>query len=115
MAHFAQIDKNNIVIQVIVAEPSVINSGAYGEPSSWIQTSYNTKNGEHPYSEPLRKNFAGIGYTYDKTRDAFIPPKIHNSWTLNEDTCCWEPPVDFPMDGKIYHWNEEIQSWIEVN
>jgi len=105
MSHFAKIDSNNIVTQVIVAEQDFINSGAVGDSFLWIQTSYNNN---------FRKNFAGIGYTYDKTRDAFIPPQPYASWTLNEDTCLWECPVARPDDGNIYNWNEETQAWDEI-
>lgn len=87
MAHFAQI-KHNIVVQVIVAEQDVIDSGLFG--TGWIQTSYNTHGGVHPEGRPLRKNFAGIGYTYDPERDAFIPPKPAVACTLNEATCVWD-------------------------
>ena len=115
MSHFAQINSNNVVVQVIVAEQDFINSGAIGDPSSWIQTSYNTSGGVHLLGgTPLRKNFAGIGYTYDSVRDAFIPPKPeYSSWTLNEDTCLWEPLVPYPTDGKIYVWEEALQEWKE--
>ena len=102
MSHFAKIDSNNIVTEVIVAEQDFINSGAVGDSFLWIQTSYNNN---------FRKNFAGIGYTYDKTRDAFIPPQPFPSWTLNEETCLWECPVAYPDDGNMYNWNEETQTW----
>lgn len=105
MSHFAKIDSNNIVTEVIVAEQDFINSGAVGDSFLWIQTSYNNN---------FRKNFAGIGYTYDKIRDAFIPPQPFPSWTLDEDTCRWEPPVAHPNDGNIYEWNETDQQWDEV-
>ena len=115
MSHFAQIDSNNIVTQVLVIEQDVVNTGLFGEPSSFVQTSYNTYGGEHRLGgTPLRKNYAGIGYTYDKNRDAFIPPKPFNSWTLNETTCLWDAPVAMPTDGKIYKWNEETVSWVEL-
>lgn len=113
MAHFAKVE-NNIVTQVIVAEQDVIDSGLFGDPNSWVQTSYNTKGGQHPEGRPLRKNFAGVGYTYDATLDAFIPPKPFASWTLNEDTCLWEPPIKHPDDGKLYLWDEGQQNWTEV-
>ena len=114
MSHFARIE-NGTVTQVIVAEQDVINSGLFGSPSSWVQTSYNTYAGEHRLGgNPLRKNYAGVGYSYDSERDAFIPPKIYNSWTLDEETCLWNPPVAMPSDGKIYSWNEETLSWDEV-
>ena len=102
MAHFAKIDSNNTVTEVIVAEQDFINSGVVGDSFLWVQTSYN-KN--------FRKNFASIGGTYDKTRDAFIPPKPYASWTLVEDTCLWKAPSDYPNDGKDYYWNEETQAW----
>ena len=115
MSHFAQIDENNIVTQVIVIEQDVVDSGLFGDPASWIQTSYNTSGGVHLLGgTPLRKNYAGIGYTYDSTRDAFIPPKPYNSWVLNEDTCLWEAPTPMPVDGKIYNWDEATTSWVEV-
>ena len=115
MSHFAQIDQNNIVTQVIVAEQDFINSGAVGDPSRWIQTSYNTYAGEHRNGgTPLRKNYAGIGYFYDSSKDAFVPPKPFNSWSLNEQTCLWDPPVPMPNDGKIYRWNEDSLSWTEI-
>lgn len=123
MAHFAQIDDNNIVVQVIVVEQDVINSGLFGDPTRWIQTSYNTRGGVH-YGQDgqpdngvaLRKNYAGIGYTYDSVRDAFIPPKPYPSWVLNEETCFWEAPVaqPAPQEGVFYSWNEDTQSWDSV-
>ena len=103
MAHFAKLN-NNIVTEVIVAEQDFINSGLVGDSFLWVQTSYN-KN--------FRKNFAGIGDTYDKTRDAFIPPKPYPSWTLVEDTCQWTAPVAYPDDGKTYDWDEDTTSWKE--
>ena len=115
MSHFAQLDENNIVRQVLVIEQDVIDTGLFGDPKSFVQTSYNTLGGVHRLGgTPLRKNYAGIGYTYDSVRDAFIPPKPFNSWVLNEDTCQWEPPVTYPTDGKIYEWNEKTLSWIEI-
>lgn len=115
MSHFAQIDGNNIVTQVIVVEQDVIDTGMFGDPASWIQTSYNTTGGVHTLGgTPLRKNYAGIGYTYNASRDAFIPPKPFASWTLNEDTCLWEAPTTRPVEeGKIFVWNEETTSWVE--
>ena len=115
MSHFAQIDENNIVTTVIVAEQDFIDSGAVGDPSKWIQTSYNTYAGQHKLGgTPLRKNYAGIGYSYDSGRDAFIPPKPFNSWVLNEDTCNYEAPTAMPTDGKMYSWDEDSVSWVEV-
>jgi hypothetical protein len=115
MSHFAQIDENNIVTQVLVIEQDVIDTGLFGNPASWIQTSYNTYGGVHTLGgTPLRKNYAGIGYTYDDTRDAFISPKLFNSWTLNEDTCLWQAPTPMPVEeGKIFVWNEDTLSWVE--
>jgi hypothetical protein len=115
MSHFAQIDENNIVTNVIVAEQDFIDSGAVGDPASWIQTSYNTHSGVHTLGgTPLRKNYAGIGFTYDSERDAFIPPKPFESWILNEGTCQYEAPTPKPDDGKIYDWDEATTSWVEV-
>ena len=114
MSHFARIE-NGTVTQVIVAEQDVINSGLFGSPSSWVQTSYNTYAGEHRLGgNPLRKNYAGVGYSYDSERDAFIPPQPYNSWTLDEETCLWEAPTPMPTDDKMYSWNEETVSWDEV-
>ena len=110
MSHFAEIE-NGIVLRVIVAEQDFIDSGAVGDPTRWIQTSYNTSGGEHPEGRPLRKNFAGIGYTYDAVRDAFIPPKPYPSWSLNEQTCLWDAPTPAPTDGPMYGWDEELQQW----
>jgi hypothetical protein len=114
MAHFANIDENNIVINVIVVEQDYVDTGKLGDPSKWIQTSYNTAGGVHKLGEtPLRKNYAGVGYTYDETRDAFIPPQPYPSWTLVEQTCHWESPVEYPpMTGQIYHWDESSLSWV---
>lgn len=115
MAHFAQIDENNIVTKVLVIDQETVNTGLFGDPSTFIQTSYNTYGGEHKLGgTPLRKNYAGIGYTYDKQRDAFYAPQPFPSWTLNEESCLWEPPTPMPNDGKSYNWNEETLSWNEV-
>jgi hypothetical protein len=114
MAHFAHI-KDGIVDQVIVIDQETLNTGNWGNPSEWIQTSYNTHGGQHPEGRPLRKNFAGIGYSYDAGRDAFIPPKPFASWLLNEDTCLWGSPVAMPVEeGKVFTWDEETTSWVEV-
>jgi hypothetical protein len=112
MSHFAKVE-NGIVTQVIVAEQSFIDKGHVGNPKSWIQTSYNTHAGKHPQGRPLRKNYAGIGYSYDSERDAFIPPKPYESWLLDEDTCLWIPPTPMPTDGKNYVWDEATESWQE--
>jgi hypothetical protein len=115
MAHFAQIDENNVVTQVLVIEQEVVNTGLFGNPNSFVQTSYNTQGGIHKLGgTPLRKNYAGIGYTYDKDRDAFIPPKPYNSWILNEDTCLYESPIPMPTDDKLYNWDESTTSWVEI-
>jgi len=123
MGHFAKVS-NGIVTRVIVAEADFFNNFVDDSPGQWIQTSYNTRGGVHyqpntnepseDQSKALRKNYAGIGYTYDATRDAFIPPQPFNSWALNEDTCLWDPLVPYPEDGKLYKWNEEILNWEEV-
>lgn len=113
MSHFAKVE-NGIVTEVLVIEQDVIDTGMFGDPSLFVQTSYNTRGGEHPEGRPLRKNYAGIGFTYDAERDAFIPPQPFASWTLNEDTCLWVPPVPYPSDGKRYYWNEELLEWSEL-
>jgi hypothetical protein len=104
MSHFAKLE-NNVVTQVIVAEQDFINSGYVGDSFLWVQTSYNGN---------FRKNYAGIGYIYDKVRDAFIPPQPYPSWVLNEDTCRWDAPTPMPDDDQKYTWNEETQKW-DVN
>ena len=117
MAHFAKLE-NNVVKQVIVVSNQDIldEQGQESEEKgiafcsnllggTWLQTSYNGN---------IRKNYAGIGYTYDEGRDAFIPPKPFNSWLLDEATCQWKAPVNIPTDGKLYNWNEDTQSWDEV-
>ena len=119
MAHYGQLDSNNVVTQVIVidnkdtADANGVEKEYIGAAfcerlfgGTWKQTSYNGN---------LRKNYAGIGYTFDSTRDAFIPPKPYSSWVLVEETCQWKAPVDMPTDDKKYSWNEETTSWIEVN
>lgn len=113
MAHFAKV-RDDVVVQVIVAEPDFFNTFVDSSPGEWVQTSYNTHGGQHPEGRPLRKNYAGIGYTYDRDRDAFIPPRPFASWTLNEDTCLWDAPMPYPDDGNEYRWNEETMSWVEV-
>jgi hypothetical protein len=114
MAHFAKI-VDGIVEKVIVAEAEFFDTFVDDSPGEYIQTSYNTYAGEHRLGgTPLRKNFAGVGYTYDKTRDAFIPAQPYPSWTLNETTCLWECPVAYPDDSNMYEWNETNQTWDEV-
>ena len=118
MAHFAQLNEDNIVTQVIVvSNEDTANADGVEQESvgaefcnrllggTWKQTSYNAR---------IRKNYAGIGFTYDSDRDAFIPPQPFASWTLNEDTCQWQAPVSMPEDGKLYTWNEEAQAWEEL-
>ena len=113
MAHFAKV-LDGIVQKVIVAEQDYIDNLVDDSPGKWIQTSYNTYGGVHSNGgTPLRKNYAGIGFSYDETRDAFIPPQPFPSWTLNDKTCLWDCPVDYPTDGKSYGWNEETKSWDE--
>ena len=123
MAHFAKVN-NGIVEQVIVAEPEFFETFVDSSPGQWIQTSYNTRGGVHynpdtnepsaDQSKALRKNYAGIGYSYDATRDAFIPPKPYASWVLDEQTCLWNAPVPYPTDGKRYQWDEATTSWVEA-
>jgi len=118
MAHYAYLNENNIVQGVFVGkDESEVVEGI----SDWEvyygakRTSYNTIGGVHQLGgTPYRKNYAGIGYTFDEARDAFIPPKPYESWLLNEDSCLWEAPVAMPTDGKLYMWDEENQSWNEV-
>jgi len=119
MAHFAKIGLNNTVIEVHTVNNNVLLDANGNESESngidfltkltgwaiWKQTSYNNK---------IRKNYAGIGYTYDETKDAFIPPKPYNSWTLNESTCNWEAPIAYPTDGKLYSWDESTKNWILI-
>jgi len=121
MSHFAEIDSDGIVKRVLVAEQDFINSGAVGDTNNWIQTSYNTRKGKHypPNSvvsdgDGLRKNYAGVWYTYDSIRDAFISQKPYVSWTLDDDTCQWNPPVAYPDDGKFYSWDEDNTEWKEI-
>ena len=121
MSYFAELDSENIVIRVIAADQDFIDSGKVGDPNNWVQTSYNTRGGVHyaPNSNTpdggvaLRKNYAGVGYTYDETRDAFILPKPYPSWILNEDTCKWDAPTPMPDDVKIYYWDEDTTNWKE--
>ena len=119
MAHWAEIDENNLVTRVLVGNNDDPNEGydwlIENLGGTWVKTSYNTHGGVHNGGgTPLRKNYAGIGYTYDSDRDAFIPPQPFESWVLNEDTCLWEAPVEYPSDGKIYVWDEDTTSWVEV-
>ena len=114
MAHFAKVN-NGVVVQVIVAEPEFFDTFVDSSPGQWLQTSYNTYGGVHANGgTPLRKNYAGIGFTYDPVKDAFIPPQPYASWTLNETTCLWEAPVAYPDDGLTYSWDEPTTSWVAV-
>lgn len=121
MGHYAFLDGNNIVTEVITGkdegQDGINWEQWYGEFRGQVckRTSYNTSGGVHSSGgTPFRKNYAGIGYTFDEARDAFIPPKPFASWVLNEDTCLWEAPVAYPNDGKFYSWDEEAQNWVEV-
>ena len=105
MSHFAEINSDSIVQRVIVAEQNFINSGAVGDSFNWVQTSYNGN---------FRKNYAGTGYTYDKSKDAFIAPQPYPSWTLVEATCQWEAPTAYPDDYKMYTWDEDTTAWVEA-
>jgi len=123
MGHFAKVT-DGIVAQVIVAEPEFFETFVDSSPGEWIQTSYNTRGGVHidpetgepseDQSKALRKNYAGIGFTYDRERDAFIPPKPFASWTLNDESCLWDAPVAYPEDGKRYTWDEASTAWVEI-
>lgn len=114
MSHFAKV-VDGIVTQVIVAEPEFFETFVDSSPGEWIQTSYNTHGGQHRNGgTPLRKNYAGIGYSYDRTKDAFIPPKPFASWVLDDETCLWTPPTPMPTDGKMYQWDEATTAWKEL-
>jgi hypothetical protein len=118
LAHFAKLDENNVVTFVTVGRQE--DDGKEADLCArtgdvYKQTSYNTHGGVHALGgTPLRKNYAGIGYTYDPVRDAFIAPKPYASWLLNETTCLWDAPVAYPDDGKRYSWDEATTSWVEV-
>ena len=124
MAHFAKINESNIVTQVVVVNDSDGNNDTDGQnflnnlfktTHTWKKTSYNTYGNTHRLGgTPYRKNFASVGFTYDSSRDAFIEPKPYNSWTLDETTCLWEPPVTYPSDGKSYDWDEDNRQWVEA-
>ena len=121
MAHFAKLGTGNIIEKVVVVSNDIAPTeqagidflnNLYGTSNVWKQTSYNTYGGEHKLGgTPFRKNFAGVGFKYDQTRDAFIPPKSYNSWILNEETCQWYAPVVKPDDEQRYSWNEETKQW----
>lgn len=107
MAYFAELDANNVVKRVIVANQSFIDSGAVGDPKNWIETHLD---------ESKRKNYAGIGFTYDRAKDAFIPPKPYESWVLDEQKCKWKAPKEMPKVGKKvdYQWDESTQDWKKI-
>jgi hypothetical protein len=109
VSHFAEINENNVVLRVLVGDNDMPNEGydwfIENLGGTWIKTSYNGS---------IRKNFAGIGYTYNEELDAFIPPKPHESWSLNSSTCLWQAPVAYPQDGRAYVWNEESLLWVEL-
>jgi len=120
MSHFAQIDENNVVQQVLVIEQDEIDSYRWGDPATWIQTSYNTYGGVYytpgtdtpdpDQSKAFRKNYAGIGYVWDGV--GFAAPQPYPSWTLNSDSYRWEAPVPHPADGEVYFWDEPTLSWV---
>jgi len=117
MAHYVELNHENIVTRVIPGPDEIEQSGIeqlylLQTGNIWKRTSYNTQGGQHPEGKPFRKNYAGIGYKYDAQRDAFIPPQPFQSWTLNENTCLWNPPVPMPTDNQIYHWDEATTSWV---
>lgn len=120
MSHFAKVVYEKVV-RVIAAEEDFFKTFVDDSPGEWIQTSYNTfgnvhydQNGQPDGGVALRGNYAGIGYTYDKKNDVFYAPQPFPSWSLNQSTWLWEPPVPHPQDDKLYHWNEETQSWVEI-
>lgn len=123
MAHYAFLDENNVVTEVITGvDENIIHTDTDGtqvggSTEAW-ETWYGNFRGQAckrtSYSGNIRKNYAGIGYTYDEQRDAFIPPKLHNGWILNEDTCIWESPIPYPTNGKIYRWSDDDLIWREV-
>ena len=130
MAHYVKV-VDGTVVNGIVAEPEFFDTFVDSSPGEWIKTSYNMRGGVYydpatgePHADQAgmiaadegrqRKNYAGLGYTYDRTRNAFIPPKPFASWTLNEDSCLWESPVAYPTDGKMYRWDEDTTNWVEV-
>ena len=114
MSHFAKVVDNKVT-QVIVAEPDFFDTFVDSSPGAWIQTSYNTIGGVHTQGkEPLRGNYAGIGYTYDAQNDVFYAPQPFASWVLNNTTWTWEAPTPMPTDGKVYKWDEPTLAWVEV-
>lgn len=113
MSHFAKV-LDGKVTQVIVAEPEFFQTFVDSSPGEWIQTSYNTHGNQHPEGRPLRGNYAGIGFTYDRTNDVFYAPQPYASWILDQTTWTWKAPVAQPNDGKMYTWNEATTNWVEV-
>ena len=130
MAHYVKV-VDGTVVNGIVAEPEFFDTFVDSSPGEWIKTSYNMLGGVYydpatgePHADQAgmiaadegrqRKNYAGVGYTYDSQRDAFIPPKPYNSWTLNDTSCLWEAPAPYPTDGAMYHWDEDTTNWVEV-
>ena len=114
MSHFAKVTDGKVT-QVIVAEKEFFDTYVDSTPGEWIQTSYNTQGGVHKLGgTPLRGNYAGIGYTYDRTNDVFYAPQPYASWILDNTTWTWKAPIAQPNDGKMYTWNEETVSWVEV-
>lgn len=120
MAHWAEVDGDSVVVRVLVGNNADPDEGYQwllnNLGGTWVKTSYNTSGGVHSKGgTPLRKNYAGIGYTYDSARDAFIPPKPFASWVLDEETCFWNAPIPMPVEeGKMFTWNEETTSWNEI-
>lgn len=128
MAHFAQIDQNNIVLQVLVIDQAEIDTGSWGDPASWLQTSYNTRGGiyytpntgtpDPDQSKAFRKNYAGVGFMWipdGPDGEGFAPLKPYPSWVMNPFSYLWEAPVPYPDDGLVYEWDEVTQSWVPVN
>ena len=113
MGHFAKVVDGKVT-QVIVAEPDFFQTFVDSSPGEWIQTSYNTQGNQHPSNRPLRGNYAGIGFTYDKTNDVFYAPQPYPSWVLSQTTWLWESPVPYPTDGGMYVWDESTISWKAV-
>ena len=113
MSHFAKVTDGKVT-QVIVAEKEFFDTYVDSSPGEWIQTSYNTHGNQHPEGRPLRGNYAGIGYTYDRTNDVFYAPKPYASWILDQTTWTWKAPVAQPTDGKMYSWDEATTNWVEI-
>ena len=113
MSHFAKVLGNNVV-DIIVAEPEFFNTFIDSSAGEWIQTSYNTYGNQHPEGRPLRGNYAGLGFIYDREKDVFYAPQPYPSWTLNQSTWLWESPTPMPQDGKQYRWDESTTGWVEI-